>query len=181
MPNRLKNSGYSTLSLHGASREMYDRMYWYPRAGFEKEIFFESKPWPVKCVSFPGVCDLDLRDEVVNFFDSSGKRLMYWMTLNTHAFDDLEDLRKDVLDCETLRVQPSSATCRYLKLHEQFFYGLAEMTTDPRMAGVTVRVIGDHPPAIRNADEKRKYFKEGVIGWLEFTIPQRGGHNGDVQ
>ncbi len=174
LPNRLRTAGYSTMALHGAKGEMYDRINWYPRAGFEQQTFFESKQWPARCVSFPGACDLDLRDEVVNFFQLPGKRFMYWLTLNTHAFYDLADLRKDVMDCEAVDVAADSSTCRYLKLQAQFFYGLAEMASDPGMAGVTVRVIGDHPPALRKASEKSKYFKENAIGWVEFSIPARG-------
>lgn len=171
LPNRLKQAGYTSYAMHGADSDMYSRKHWYPLIGFDKQIFFESKQWPAKCFSFPGACDLDMREEITAFFTQPGKRFMYWLTLNTHAWYSLSDLRNDVFDCMKVDVEEDTSTCRYLKLQAQFFYGLSELINDPRMAGVTVRVIGDHPPPIAVTSEKHKYFKDGFIGWLQFTIP----------
>ncbi len=171
LPNRLKQAGYTSYAMHGADGDMYSRTQWYPLIGFDKQIFFESKQWPAKCESFPGACDLDMRGEITDFFAQPGKRFMYWLTLNTHAWYSQSDLRNDVFDCNKMDVEEDTSTCRYLKLQAQFFHGLSELIDDPRMAGVTVRVIGDHPPPIAVTSEKHKYFKEGSIGWLQFTIP----------
>lgn len=169
LPNRLINNGYHTYAMHGAPGEVYNRKYWYPRAGFEKQTFFDTKPWPSKCESFPGACDLDMRDEVAEYFALPGKRFMYWITLNSHIPYSSNDVRYDVFNCENMGVGNNTETCHYLKLQAQFFYGLAEMVDDPRMEGVTVRVIGDHPTPLFNSTEKLKYFKKDSIDWLEFT------------
>lgn len=171
LPNRLKMIGYNTYAIHGATKIMYHRVHWYPRIGFEKQFFSQNSRWPTKCKSFPGICDLDLGDEVINYFSLPGKRFMYWLTLNTHAPYDLNDLRVDTLDCKSIDIDPDTSTCRNLKLQAQFFFGLSELIDDPRMSGVTVRVIGDHPPPIFNASERKKYFNENEIGWLELSIP----------
>ncbi len=174
IPNRLRQAGYATYAMHGADGSMYRRANWYPLIGFDKQTFFESRPWPNRCNSFPGACDLDMREEITDYFSLPGKRFMYWMTLNTHSWYDSRDIRKDVFDCAEMHVKEDTSTCRYLKLQAQFFYGLAEIIDDPRMAGVTIRIIGDHPPPIAVASERFKYFKEGSIGWLQFTIPDNG-------
>lgn len=171
LPNRLRTAHYETYAMHGAPARMYYRMHWYPRAGFEKETFFETKQWPRKCHSFPGACDLDMESEIIDYFSSPGKRFMYWLTLNTHAFYNLSDLHKDVFECKQASIPEETETCRNLKLQAQFFYGLSELIDNKTMSGVKVRVIGDHMPPITNITERGKYFRENEVGWIEFTIP----------
>jgi phosphoglycerol transferase MdoB-like AlkP superfamily enzyme len=171
LPRRLGQAGYVTHAIHGASSKMYKRDIWYPYVGLSTYTFFESKQWPAQCKSFPGACDLDMKNEITDFFTPPGKRFMYWLTLNTHAIYNLDDLRIDAFDCLGIGIENNTSTCRYLKLQAQFFHGLAEIIDDPHMAGVAVRIIGDHPPPIANKSESLKYFKENSVSWLEFTVP----------
>ncbi|WP_271196886.1 sulfatase-like hydrolase/transferase [Pseudomonas turukhanskensis] len=170
LPEMLRQKGYSTASLHGAVSRMYDRAYWYPRAGFEKSIFFESHKWPRRCHSFPGACDLDMADDIAGFFDPSGPRFLYWLTLNSHFAYDRRDIRVDVFDCDRFSISVGSESCRNLKLQAQFFSGLAKLLQRPSMQGVEVVVVGDHQPIIADLDERSRYFEEKKVSWVRFKI-----------
>jgi len=166
LPNQLRAAGYETLSLHAATGMMYDRLYWYPRVGFDRSVFFESRFWPRRCYSFPGGCDADMFDEVHSFFQKPGKRFLYWLTLNSHAPYDLRDLRNDRFDCAAFAIESSSEVCRNLKLQAQFFEGLAHALDQDVMRDVRVIVVGDHEPVIMDVAAKNKYFVSGRVPWV---------------
>lgn len=170
LPNRLKSQGYMTAAMHGAMGLMYDRQYWYPRVGFERSVFFESKLWPHRCHSFPGACDLDLFQDVDEFFAQPGKRFFYWLTLNSHSRYDPRDIRLDLFDCEKFGVPVGSESCRNLKLQAQFFHGLGELVGSNNMVGVDVIVVGDHSPVIMNLDEKKRIFVGDRVPWVRFRV-----------
>lgn len=166
LPNQLRTAGYETLSLHAATGMMYDRIYWYPRVGFDRSVFFESRFWPRRCYSFPGGCDADMFDELHSFFQEPGKRFLYWLTLNSHAPYDVRDIRNDRFDCAEFEIESSSEVCRNLKLQAQFFEGLASALDQEMMRDVQVIVVGDHEPVIMNVAEKNKYFVSGRVPWV---------------
>lgn len=168
LPKRLQAAGYKTAAMHGATSLMYDRRHWYPRAGFDDMTFFEDKVWPRRCYSFPGACDLDMLPELKNFFSQSGKRFMYWLTLNTHAPYDVRDLRTDHFDCVAYGVGEDTESCRVLKLQADFFAGLAEQLRTDAMKGVEVIIVGDHSPKLMNLEEKTKTFAPGLVPWVRF-------------
>ena len=168
-PNRLVKEGYSTMAMHGAVGIMYDRVYWYPRAGFQSSLFFESKPWGTRCYSFPGVCDSELMGEVGKYFQKNDKAFVYWLTLNTHAIYDSRDIEVDVFDCGSFNIPHDTQTCRNLKLQAQFFHNLAALMDDPSMEGVSVIVVGDHEPPIMNKDEKELYYADDMVSWLKVS------------
>lgn len=173
LPALLTKHGYETLSLHGATRLMYERHQWYGRVGIQKSVFFEDKLWPRRCRSFPGACDRDMRDEIAEFFTRTGDRFLYWLTLNTHAPYDLRDLtaaNHDQFDCAAHKINVPTETCRNLKLQYQFFQDLAEVLDRKELQGVEVIVVGDHPPVILNQDEKKEYFKLGQVPWIHFGV-----------
>ncbi|WP_277373846.1 sulfatase-like hydrolase/transferase [Pseudomonas sp. AA-38] len=166
LPNQLRAAGYTTLSLHAATGMMYDRLYWYPRVGFDRSVFFESRFWPRRCYSFPGGCDADMFDEVHSFFQKPGRRFLYWLTLNSHAPYDLRDLRNDRFDCAAFAIESSSEVCRNLKLQAQFFERLAHTLDQDVMRDVQVIVVGDHEPVIMDVATKNKYFVSGRVPWV---------------
>lgn len=162
LPNILRDKGFTTVSLHGATRLMYDRHHWYPRAGFDQSVFFEDRIWPRRCYSFPGACDLDIFTEVKRYFNGEGRRFLYWLTLNTHGPYDLRDLEHDVFDCKAYGLRAQSESCRNFKLQAQFFSGLAKLLQMESMKGVEFVVVGDHPPMLLDAGEKDKVFQGDV-------------------
>lgn len=172
LPNRLKAAGYTTAAIHGAVSLMYDRKDWYPRAGLDQLTFFETKAWPRRCYSFPGACDLDLMQELPIFFAGSEKRFLYWLTLNSHSLYDKRDIAKDIFDCSAFKIEPSSESCRNLKLQAQFFDGLAEVLKRPEMRGIRVMIVGDHAPVIFSQAEKTENFTSAKVPWISFNTPK---------
>ena len=170
LPNRLAAQGYSTRAIHGAVGLMYDRLYWYPRAGFQKTTFFESQEWPRRCFSFPGACDADLASVVAEEFSGAGKRFVYWLTLNTHSIYDLRDLRGVPADCAVFGLGRETESCRVFQLQSQFFDSLVQLTENQNMKGVEVVVVGDHAPPVFNRQESISNFAENKVSWLRFRI-----------
>lgn len=170
LPNRLKIQGYRTLAMHGAVSLMYDRRDWYPRAGFESSLFFESRNWPARCHSFPGACDLDMMAEVSDYFSAEGKRFMYWLTLNSHSMYDARDIRVDAFDCAAFAIAVDSRACRHLKLQAQFFDGLGRLLRDDSMRGVHVLLVGDHHPLMIESQNHKAMFEFGHVPWLAVVV-----------
>lgn len=171
LPHVLKSKGFKTVGVHGALGSMYDRKYWYPRAGFEN-IFFRDEGLNLinsRCFSFPGNCDKDITGVIANQFSLYNKTFIYWLTLNTHAIYDLRDLYFDRFKCEEYHyIQNDSQICRNLKLQHQFFYTLSKMIKDHDLKGVKVIVVGDHtPPIISN---ENNIFKKNIVPFIEFTV-----------
>lgn len=166
LANQLKPHGYATMAMHGAAGTMYDRAFWYPKAGFDKTIFLESKFRDQRCYSFPGACDSDLFNEVKDFFGSNRRGFMYWLTLNTHSPFDPRDIHSNLFDCPKFGINTDSPTCYYFQLHAQFFHQLALLLDSPEMQGVNVLVVGDHMPAILNQTHRETLFEYGHVSWI---------------
>lgn len=176
LPAQLKQRGYSTAVIHGSVGVMYDRVHWYPRAGFDEIHFSETDPWTTRCYSFPGVCDREIMEKYISHaFDGAGKtnqakRFVYWLSLNTHALYDERDLHEDLFDCAQYQLAEGSETCRMNKLHAQFFQQLAETLASPGLSGVEVLIVGDHPPRILDQDEKQKNIEEDLVTQVHLRV-----------
>lgn len=169
LPNKLARLGYPTYAMHGATGLMYDRVHWYPRTGFEHTIFFENEAWPDRCHSFPGACDLDLREKIKEAFKENGKIFFYWLTLNTHSIYDERDIRINAFDCKKHNLEESKESCRNFRLQAQFFQGLEELLSDEAMEGTEVIVVGDHAPPIFDPTDKQDHYKPNTISWIKLT------------
>ncbi|MBJ9901253.1 sulfatase-like hydrolase/transferase [Acinetobacter bereziniae] len=169
LPNILKAKGYYTVAMHGATGAMYDRKYWYPKVGFDQQIFRESLPdLNSRCYSFPGFCDRDLQNQIVDQFGKHKKIFFYWLTLNTHVNYDLRDLKDDQFDCKKYQLDQSMSACRNLKLQKQFFINLSQLVKKPELKDTYVVIVGDHTPPIY--DESRKAFEESQVESIGFYI-----------
>ncbi|WP_180008700.1 MULTISPECIES: sulfatase-like hydrolase/transferase [unclassified Acinetobacter] len=170
LPNKLKKLNFKTSAYHGALSIMYDRKDWYPRAGFEKTFFYESKPWKSRCYSFPGICDTEISDAIAEQFKSNDKQFVYWLTLNSHAPYDLRDIQYDLLKCEEYDIDANSMSCRNLKLQAQFFYVLSKMIQQPQFSNTQVIIVGDHSPIIFDQTEKANVFDGNKVLMLKFNV-----------
>ncbi len=170
LPHEFKAKGYETTAMHGALGLMYDRKYWYPRAGFDQTIFQESKDWKTRCYSFPGVCDRELIEGISKQFNKPNPQFFYWLTLNSHAVYDSRDIYLNRFDCGKFEIPTGSESCRNLKLQAQFIYYLANLTTKKEMQNTEVIVVGDHTPAIINLTEKSRVFEDHKVLVLNFSI-----------
>lgn len=170
IPNLMKKSGYKTISVHGALGLMYDREYWYPRAGFSESLFQDSglNLPNSRCFSFPGNCDRDIAMRVIEQFKKNDKIFLYWLTLNTHAVYDKRDLKKDDFKCNIFNIIEDSEVCRNLKLQRQFFSILADVVSSPALNGSKVIIVGDHIPPL--FQKQNNIFVDGVVPKIEFNI-----------
>ena len=170
LPNRYKALGYHTVAVHGAIGFMYDRQYWYPRTGFQ-EMLFRDRGLNIpesRCYSFPGNCDTDIADKIVEKFAANNKLFLYWLTLNTHATYDPRDLEIDLFDCSQYDIAADTADCRSLKLQKQFFYTLSQMIKDPALSGTRVIVVGDHEPPF--IEDSSTVFINEQVPIFEFEV-----------
>lgn len=170
LPNQLKQKGYQTFALHGASGQLYDRFSWYPKAGFRQVKTAEHLMGKKTCTSFNGVCDSELFTEVAQAFQANEKIFYYWLTLTTHSDYPEKDLFNPRLQCEQYGLEKETMLCRNFRLQAQFFDGLAELIKRPEMKGVEVIVVGDHAPPTINIGETMKYMQQGNVAWIRFKI-----------
>lgn len=170
LAHQFKLNGYETTAMHGALGLMYDRKYWYPRAGFDQLIFQETKKWQTRCYSFPGICDEELSHEISKQFLRPKPQFFYWLTLNSHAIYDSRDIKIDRFNCTKFNIKPNSESCRNLKLQAQFFHNLAKVLNEPQMRGVDIVIVGDHTPAILDQSEKAKVFDSNNVLIINFTV-----------
>lgn len=170
LPHVYQKSGYKTISVHGALGLMYDRQYWYPRAGFEKMLFRDQGlDLPNShCYSFPGNCDQDIEKRVEQQFKENEKIFLYWLTLNTHATYDRRDLNINIFDCKKYEIEDNTESCRNLKLQAQYFYTLSKLVKSPYLKGTKVIVVGDHQPPI--ISKETTVFKEAKVPIIEFYV-----------
>lgn len=171
LPHFYQNLGYETVAVHGALGLMYDRQYWYPRAGFQKMLFRDqglNLP-SSRCYSFPGNCDRDIARRIIEQFDDNKHKLfLYWLTLNTHSIYDTRDLKTDLFNCNAYSIKTKTTTCRNLKLQKQFFYTLSKMIEHSSLSNTRVIVVGDHePPIISN---EKQVFVPGKVPIITFKV-----------
>lgn len=171
LPNILKQQGYQTIAMHGASSRLYDRHSWYPKAGFGKTLFAEDLPDKPRCYAFHGACDRALYDEVAKAFrqNAQGKTFFYWLTLTSHSPYAQSDMHQPRLDCKQHQLFEGDI-CNNMRLNAQFFDGLAELIDRPEMSGTEVIVVGDHMPPIFSNAPIHKNLRWNDVSWLHFKI-----------
>lgn len=171
LPNQFKQRGYYTVSLHGASSQLYDRFSWYKKAGLQENIFAENLMDKKKCSSFNGVCDTALFPVVQKYFAQYPKLFFYWMTLTSHSTYPAEDIESpNRFDCTKYAIDEKAELCNNFKMHAQFFDHLALLLQKPEMKGTQVIVVGDHPPPTMILLEPMKYTDEGKVAWMSFKV-----------
>lgn len=168
LPMHFKSKGYENYAYHGASGLMYDRSYWYPRAGFENVKFYEHFSKAEKCFSFPGKCDKDIIQYILDDLSNSELSFHYWLTLNTHHDYNLKDLSIPTPSCEFFELY-NDAACRNAKLQAQFFYYLNNMLKNLEK-NTLIYIIGDHMPPIIDQNVVEKYFERNTIPWIKIVI-----------
>ena len=172
LPNYFKSIGYKTYAFHGAMGNLYDRNYWYPKAGFDEILTFEklNQKNLRKCKSFSGICDEEIFPIIKEKILEDDKVFLYWLTLKTHVpyKDEIKDSR---FECVKLKIPSDSETCRWAMLQTDFFDRLAKMLDDPAMRDIDVIVVGDHATPIFNLGESIQYFKNNnEVSYLKFKL-----------
>lgn len=172
LPNVLQQGGHDTVALHGSSSQLYDRLNWYSKAGFKQSFFAENVPDAKRCHPFHGICDNALLPLVSKTFaEHKDKKLFfYWLTLTAHAPYAESDIdQNNRLDCDKFQLLKGDI-CNNMKLHTQFFDGLATLIRQPEMKGVEVIVVGDHMPPIVGHVPVHKNLHWNDVPWLHFKV-----------
>ena len=172
LPNLFKSS----IAIHGADDDMYDRSRFYPKLGFGVTKFKGSGLWKSKCFSFPGACDL----EVIDWMDKRSAYIasfdfIYYLTLNSHYPYDVRDISESYLNtsyCQDFELP--GQVCRYYLLQKQTIDALARLLDNPDFASYRVVLVGDHPPVITNLDAKNTYFKAQTVPYIIFSAVRSG-------
>lgn len=171
LPNILKAKNYQTIALHGTSGLLYDRVEWYPKAGFQQALFGENFMQLRRCAAFKGACDSALMGEVVNIFRQYQKKQLffYWMTLTSHQPYAKQDIYNNRFDCKKFAMNPKGDACRNAQLQTQFFDDLAQMIQNPELQGTEVIVVGDHQPPMWGEDDISQIIP-WKISWLHLRV-----------
>jgi len=172
IPNKLKQQNYTAIALHGTSGLLYDRIDWYPKAGFQNVLFGENFLGLHRCAPFKGVCDAELMHVVAKKFEENTKNSLffYWMTLTSHQPYAKQDIYNQRFNCEKFAINPNGDVCHNAQLQTQFFDDLAKLIQKPEMKGTEVIVVGDHQPPIWGEDVK--HIRPLTVGYLHFKIKE---------
>jgi hypothetical protein len=165
----------SSLSIHGATKDMYLRESFYGELGFQVSLFKENGLWSRECYSFPGACD----DEIISWMRTrkgyvSSFDFVYYLTLNSHfPYDPRDSVDPD----STARVCDdyglAEQLCTYYGLHTATLNNIAALISEPEFADFDVLIVGDHPPIITDKELERSMFLEGLVPFV--YLPARRG------
>lgn len=172
LPNQLKQQGYRTVALHGATSILYDRHNWYTKAGFQSLLFNEHLLKLPRCSPFKGACDSALTQVVIDEFGKPSQQplFMYWLTLTSHSPFDKDDIHNPRFDCAQFNMRADGDICRSFQLQTQFFDDLGKMLQHPNMQGTEVVIVGDHMPPLMGNEPIHPFLKWQSVIWLHFKV-----------
>jgi hypothetical protein len=172
LPEQLHLRGYTSIAVHAFSGDMFDRKTWYPKIGFDKELFGEELVTRTKRMcggAFRGVCDADLAPIIAKEAAKTKKpRFIYWLTLNTHVPVAPGEALTN-FDCqsnETVFGRP--IVCRMGELWRDLFTAIAQVALDPAIGPAEIVIVGDHAPPLWSR-RGRAMFAPGQVAWYRLT------------
>jgi Sulfatase len=172
LPERLHLRGYTTIAVHGFTGNIFERKEWYPKVGFDKELFGEDLVTRTKRMcgaAFRGMCDADLAPPIAKEAANTKKpRFVYWLTLNTHIPVPPGDALTN-FNCqskETVFGRP--VVCRMGELWHDLFTAIARLAVDPAIGPAEILIVGDHAPPLWSK-RGRAMFAPGQVAWYRLT------------
>ena len=172
LPNQLKSNGYTTIALHDFLGGMFEREEWYPKIGFDRELFGDEiiKTTRRSCGAvFRGACDADLAPVIADASRQAARtgkpRFIYWLTLNTHIPVAPNEAMID-FHC-TLENNGFGVprVCRMAELWHDVFTVVAKIARDPAIGPADILVVGDHAPPLWSK-RGRAEFEPGQVAWF---------------
>ncbi len=175
LPELLHERGYASLAVHSFGGDMFERDRWYPRVGFDKEVFGSEllQQTGRVCGSvFRGACDADLAPVIANearrLAPADEPRFIYWLTLNTHIPVAPGDARTN-FDCANKgNVFGQATVCRMAELWHDFFGAVSQLALDPTIGPAEILIVGDHAPPLWSK-RGRSMFAPGKVAWYRLT------------
>lgn len=172
LPNVLKAQNYQTFALHNTNGQLYERVDWYPKAGFQHIQFGDGMSGLTRCTAFNGICDWEMPNQIMKTFSAhtNQKIFYYWLTLSAHNTYYAEDIKTTRFQCEQYGLNPAGEMCRNSKLNVQLMDSVATLIARPEMKGVEVIIVGDHMPPILDGEDTRQHLRWNEVSWLHFKI-----------
>lgn len=173
LPERLKARGYETVAMHNFTSAFFGRDRWYPRLGFNRQIFgpsLASKGLRQCGGPFKGPCDKELVPLIANELrDAKRPTFFYWMTLSTHVpVAPREGTPR--LDCERGGGAVGHAeVCHMTELWLDLFEELVALAL--HVPGTEILIVGDHAPPLWSK-AGRELFTPGQVTWVRL-VPRR--------
>ena len=171
LPQRLAAAGYQTTALHGFPGTMFDRVQWWPKAGFQHTAFGAQleRSGVRHCGGvFPGACDADVPAQIAARLKAGSKpQLIYWVTLNSHL-PVIEDASLGTQDCRyggAALAAESPLLCPLFEVHHRLADALTRMALDPMLPPTDILIVGDHMPPFF-AREARVQFDPRHVPWI---------------
>jgi phosphoglycerol transferase MdoB-like AlkP superfamily enzyme len=173
LPKELKDRGYQTVAVHNFTGAFFDRMQWYPKLGFDREIFMKEIAPSVHRLCggpFRGPCDADVAQIIQQKLrDAKQPTFFYWMTLSTHVpIAPHEGTPR--LDCahDGGRIGHVEV-CYMTELWMDMFQGVVQLARD--LPDTEVLLVGDHAPPLWSK-AGRELFTPGKVTWVRLA-PKR--------
>jgi hypothetical protein len=174
LPHQMEERGYKTTSLHNFTGNFFQRKDWYPRLGFETQLFRDD----VAAYSthqcggpFRGPCDVDMVPFIGKQLREAKKpSFFYWMTLSTHVPIAPHE-GSPRLNC-TRQGGPIGQVevCYMTEMWMDVFESIARMTAD--IPPTEILLVGDHAPPLWSK-AGRRLFTPGQVTWVRLT-PKAG-------
>lgn len=178
LPDLLDRRGYTSIAVHGFAGGMFEREQWYPKVGFDRELFGGDlvKVTHRVCGSaFQGACDGDLAPVIAAASGQAARggkpRFIYWLTLNTHIPVAPGEARTDFHCGREAGGFGKPTVCRMAELWHDVFSAVAEIARDPAVGPADILVVGDHAPPLWSK-RGRAQFAPGQVAWYRLQ-PRR--------
>ncbi len=177
LPARLGALGYRSVAVHGFSGVFFHRGAWYPELGFD-EVYLGGAVHRLtgeaeRCgLVFVGSCDADIAHWIGRRLqETSGRQLVYWLTLNAHSPFPAPDPALTELSCDDVPgLEPD--VCRLLGHHDLVLRALADAASAPGIGPTLFVIVGDHAPPFATRGSRRRFHPDVVPAYLLWP---RGG------
>ncbi|HXD46770.1 MAG TPA: sulfatase-like hydrolase/transferase [Pseudolabrys sp.] len=178
LPDLLDRRGYTSIAVHGFAGGMFEREQWYPRVGFDRELFGGDlvKTTQRVCGSaFRGACDADLAPAIAAASRQAARggkpRFIYWLTLNTHIPVAPGEARTDFHCRRDAGGFGAPTVCHMAELWHDVFKAVADIARDPAVGPADILIVGDHAPPLWSR-RGRGQFAPGQVAWYRLQ-PRR--------
>lgn len=175
LPDLFDQRGYTSISFHTFAGGMFHRKDWYPKVGFEKELFRGQILKRTKRVcgsAFKGACDADMAPVIEEVSRKAGKpRFLYWLTLNTHIPVAPGEARTN-FHCGKQDPFGQTTVCHMAELWHDVFNVVKTVALNPAVGPADILIVGDHAPPLWSK-RGRNMFAAGRVAWYRLR-PRKG-------
>lgn len=170
LPHILSQRGYKTAALHHFTKLFFDRAQWYPKIGFQEQVFREDLKVKKrkKCGGpFRAPCDVEMLPRITQAFQDAKEPLFYyWLTLSTHVPVMLSDATPRLGCANNGGPIGHREVCNMSELWMDVFDGIVKMTAE--IGPTEILIVGDHSPPLWSR-AGRALFEPGKVTWVRLS------------